>query len=336
MHAFGFYQPLPITAPDALVALELPEPTLGDYDLLVEVKAISVNPVDVKVRAGSTPAPGEARIPGWDAAGIVLKTGARVSRFAVGDRVWYAGDIRRPGSYAERQAVDERLVGPMPATLDFAEAAALPLTAITAWELLFDRLKVQHHDPAAPGALLVIGAAGGVGSILLQLARALTGLTLVATASRDETRRWVQTLGAHAVIDHSQPWAPQLADQGISPIDYVIGLNHTDSYIPQIIEVLAPEGQLALIDDPQQFDIVPFKSKSLSVHWELMFTRSLYQTPSQARQHALLRRVAELVDRGVLRTTLTRRFDGITLDNLRQAHTLLEQGATRGKIVLVR
>ncbi|MBT9432928.1 zinc-binding alcohol dehydrogenase family protein [Candidatus Sodalis endolongispinus] len=336
MHAFGFYQPLPITAPDALVELDLPEPTLGDYDLLVEVKAIAVNPVDVKVRAGSTPPKGEARVPGWDAAGIVLGTGARVSRFAVGDRVWYAGDIRRAGSYAERQAVDERLVGPMPASLDFAEAAALPLTAITAWELLFDRLKVQQRDPAAPGALLVIGAAGGVGSILLQLARALTGLTLVATASRDETRRWVRDQGAHAVIDHSQPWAPQLAQQGITDVSNVIGLNHTASYIPQIIEVLAPEGQLALIDDPQQFDIVPFKSKSISVHWELMFTRSLYHTATQERQHALLRRVAWLVDQGVIRTTLTRRFDGITLDNLRQAHTLLEQGATRGKIVLVR
>jgi len=336
MKAVGFYQPLPIDHPQALVDIELPEPALGDHDLLVEIKAISVNPVDMKVRSSATPADGQARVLGWDASGIVRALGAKASRFKVGDRVWYAGDLTRQGSNAELQAVDERIVGPMPTSLDFAEAASLPLTAITAWELLFERLKVQNLDPSARSALLVIGAAGGVGSILIQLARQLTGLTVIGTASRPQTREWVLARGAHHVIDHSQPWAAQLAEQGIDQVACVIGLNHTDSYIDQIVEVLQPEGQLALIDDPKSFDIVPFKRKSLSVHWELMFTRSLFKTEQQIAQHRLLRRVAELVDAGVVTHTLTERLQGIDAATLKQAHRLIESGATRGKIVLER
>lgn len=336
MKAVGFYQPLPIQDAESLVDLELPEPELRDHDLLIEVRAVSVNPVDTKVRGSATSEDGQARVLGWDAAGIVLETGPKVTRFRVGDRVWYAGDITRPGSNAERQAVDERIVGPMPTSLDFAEAAALPLTAITAWELLFDRLRVQDVDPTTRNTLLVIGAAGGVGSVLVQLARRLTGLTVIGTASRPETHEWVLDKGAHHVIDHSQPWATQLADLGIEEVSHIIGLTHTDSYVEQIIEVLRPEGQLALIDDPQSFDIVPFKRKSLSVHWELMFTRSIYQTPTLTRQHDLLRRLAELVDAGVVTTTLTQRIDGIDAAHLKQVHAAIESGRTRGKIVLVR
>ncbi|MDB6083765.1 MAG: Bifunctional protein: zinc-containing alcohol dehydrogenase [Gammaproteobacteria bacterium] len=334
MKAIGYYHPRPIDDSEALVDIELPEPVPLERDLLVEVKAISVNPVDVKVRARATPPPGQARVLGWDASAVVRAVGAKVTRFKPGDRVWYAGELNRPGSNAELQLIDERIAGPMPKSLSFAEAAALPLTAITAWELLFDRLKVQHADPSQENTLLVIGAAGGVGSILIQLARNLTGLTVIATASRSETRDWVTSLGAHHVIDHHEPWRPQLAQLDIDQVSHVIGLNHTDAYVQQIIDVLQAEGQLALIDDPKTFDIAPFKTKSLSVHWELMFTRSLFKTASLCRQHDLLRRVAALVDDGALISTMTRRIAGIDANHLKQAHALIEQGGTRGKIVL--
>lgn len=334
MKAIGFHQPLPIDHPDALVDLELPIPVAQGHDLLVEVKAVSVNPVDVKVRSGIIPSRGPVQQIGWDAAGIVRAVGNQVSYFKVGDRVWYAGDLQRAGSNAQFQLVDERIVGHAPKNLSFAEAAALPLTSLTAWELLFDRLKVQHADPTQTNRLLVIGAAGGVGSVLVQLARALTGFTVIGTASRPETREWVQARGAHHVINHHQPWLPQLQQLGIGCVSHVIGLNHTDTYIPQIVDILRPEGQLALIDDPEQFDIVPFKGKSLSVHWELMFTRSLFQTPNLCRQHSILERVAQLVDQGIVSSTVTQILHGINVANLREAHALVEQGNMRGKIVL--
>lgn len=334
MHAVGFYQNHPVTHPQALQDIELPAPELRDHDLLVEVKAVSVNPVDTKIRRGGDVPAGGARIVGWDAAGIVRAVGPLATRFKPGDRVWYAGDITRPGSNSELQAVDERIVGPMPTSLDFAEAASLPLTAITAWELLFDRLQVQSADPTEHTVLLVVGAAGGVGSILTQLARALTGMTVVGTASRTETREWVLRQGAHHVIDHRQPWAPQLAALGIDHVTHVAGLNQSAAHVPQIAAVLRPEGQFALIDDPVNLDIGPFKGKSISIHWELMFTRAMFATSSIARQHALLRRVAQLVDRGDLKHTLTRRIDGINAASLIQAHALVEAGDMIGKVVV--
>jgi zinc-binding alcohol dehydrogenase family protein len=335
MKAVGIRQNHPIDHPDALLDLELPTPELREHDLLVEVKAVSVNPVDTKVRRGGPVPEGQARVLGWDAAGIVKAVGPRATRFKPGDRVWYAGDIGRAGSNAELQAVDERIVGPMPASLDFAEAASLPLTAITAWELLFDRLQAHTADPVEHNVLLITGAAGGVGSILTQLARRLTGLTIVGTASRQETREWVLAHGAHHVIDHSQPWAPQLAALGIKEVTHVAGLNASASYVPQIAEVLRAEGQLALIDDPVGFDIGPFKSKSISIHWEFMYTRPVHNTRTIERQHALLKRVSELVDHGDLQHTLTRRIDGLNADTLKQAHALLEAGSMIGKLVLV-
>jgi zinc-binding alcohol dehydrogenase family protein len=334
MKAIGFYKSKPIVDSDSLVDIELPDPTPGGFDLLVEVKAISVNPVDVKVRASATPAEGQPRVLGWDAAGIVCAVGEKVTRFAPGDRVWYAGDLTRQGSNAQLQLVDEHLVGPMPKTLDFAQAAALPLTAITAWELLFDRLKLQHVDPTRGNTLLIIGAAGGVGSILIQLAHQLTGLTVIATASRPTTRAWVESMGAHHVIDHGQPWKSQLAHYGITHVSHVIGLNHTDAYIPQIVDVLEPEGQLAIIDDPESLDIRPFKSKSISVHWEFMFTRSMFKTDTMSRQHDLLRRIASLVDSGTIVSTLTQRIEGISAQTLRRAHQIIETGGSHGKVVL--
>ncbi len=334
MKAIGFYQNHPVSHPQALCDLELPTPALRDHDLLVEVRAVSVNPVDTKIRLGGDIPEGKARVAGWDAAGVVRATGPLVTRFKPGDHVWYAGDITRPGSNSELHAVDERIVGPMPASLDFAQAASLPLTAITAWELLFDRLQVQAADPAENNVLLVVGAAGGVGSILTQLARALTGMTVIGTAGRTETREWVLAHGAHHVIDHHQPWAPQLAALGIANVSHVVSLNQSRNHVAQIAAALRPEGRFALIDDPESLDIRPFKGKSISIHWELMFTRAMFTTSTLERQHALLRRVAQLVDRGDLKHTLTRCIEGINAANLVQAHALVEAGDMIGKVVV--
>lgn len=323
---------LPIDDPRALYDSELPAPTPGPRDLLVEVRAIAVNPVDTKVRAGSG-STGLPKVLGWDAVGRVRAVGSEVMLFEPGDEVFYAGAIDRPGSYSELHVVDERIVGHKPLSLDDASAAALPLTSITAWELLFDRLGIAEKGGVAQ-SLLILGAGGGVGSILTQLARQLTGLMVIGTASRPQTREWVSALGAHHVIDHSQPLAEQLGLIGIDVVDHVISLTHTDSYLPQLIDILRPQGNLALIDDPAVLDVVPLKRKSLALHWELMFTRSLYQTADMIKQHELLERVARLIDSGVLKATVGEHFGRIEAANLRRAHALIESGKARGKIVL--
>ncbi|MDD0838857.1 zinc-binding alcohol dehydrogenase family protein [Curvibacter sp. HBC61] len=342
MQAVGYHQPLPIDHPESLQDLRLPAPQaseLDPHDLLVAVSAVSVNPVDTKVRRSRAPAPGQAEVLGWDAVGTVQAVGSAVSLFQPGDRVWYAGSIVRPGSNAQLQRVDERIVGRAPRTLSDAQAAALPLTAITAWELLFDRFGVPLQADAAGGAgqtLLIVGAAGGVGSILIQLARQLTGLTVVATASRPETRQWCLDLGAHQVIDHHQPWAPQLQAAGVGPVHRVASLTHTGQHVAQIIDALAPQGQLGLIDDfePGAVDLMAFKAKCLSLHWELMFTRSRFGTPDMVQQHQLLQRVSELVDAGRLRSTEGEHMGAINAANLRRAHAWIESGRARGKVVL--
>jgi zinc-binding alcohol dehydrogenase family protein len=332
MKAIVYDQPgLPIDSPTSLYDIELPTPVPGPHDLLVKIEAISVNPVDSKLRNSMPTA--SPRILGWDAAGTVEAVGTEVSAFKVGDKVWYAGDITRPGSYAEYGLVDERIAGHRPSSLDVADAAALPLTTITAWELLFDRLGVK--EGAGHGeTLLIIGAGGGVGSILVQLARKLTALTVIGTASRTETKDWVTALGAHHVIDHRQPLQAQLSDLGHKEVDHVISLTHTDTYYEQIVALLKPEGQLALIDDPATLDAMPLKRKSISLHWEFMFTRSMYRSPAMIKQHALLNRVAELIDSGVLQTTTGAHLGAINAENLRRAHVLIESHSARGKIVL--
>ena len=332
MKAIAYIQHgLPIDDPLALVDVELPDPAPGPRDLLVEVRAVSVNPVDTKVRRGSpTQAP---RVLGWDAAGVVRAVGAQVTLFKPGDEVFYAGSITRPGSNSELHLVDERIVGRKPHSLDFGQAAAMPLTAITAWELLFDRLGVPEGGGEGQ-SLLVVGAAGGVGSMLTQLARRLTKLQVIGTASRDETRQWVRELGAHEVVDHSQPLAAALQRAGVGLVSHVASLTHTDAHYEQIVEALQPQGRLGLIDDPQRLDALPLKRKSLSLHWELMFTRPMFETPDMARQHALLTRVADLVDDGTLRTTLGEHFGTIDAANLRRAHALIESNRARGKVVL--
>ncbi|RMR07323.1 Zinc-binding alcohol dehydrogenase [Pseudomonas savastanoi pv. glycinea] len=332
MKAIAFTQHgLPIEDPDALLDMDLPKPTPGPRDLLVEVHAVSVNPVDTKIRAGSGPT--EPKVVGWDAVGTVREVGSDVTLFQPGDEVFYAGSIVRPGSYSEFHLVDERIVGHKPKSIDNAHAAALPLTSITAWELLFDRLGVEE-DGGEGESLLIIGAAGGVGSILVQLARQLTKMTVIGTASRPETQAWIKQLGAHHVIDHSQPLVAQLEQIEVGEVTHVASLTHTDSHFTQLIEALRPQGKLALIDDPKTLDVVPMKRKALSLHWELMFTRSLYETPDMIKQHELLNRVADLIDQGVLKTTLGEHFGTINAANLRRAHAVVESGKAKGKIVL--
>jgi len=334
MKAIAYRKSLPILDADALLDIELPTPQALGRDLLVQVKAISVNPVDVKIRANVPPADGAAKVIGWDAAGVVKAVGPDVTLFQPGDEVWYAGDLTRPGTNSELHLVDERIVGHKPRTLDFAQAAALPLTAITAWELLFERLQVSRDKGVTGKSLLVIGAAGGVGSILVQLARQLTNLTVIGTASRADTAAWVTELGAHHVIDHSKPLNEEISRLGLPPVTYVAGLNQTDHHWPAIAELVAPQGKVALIDDPAAIDVRVLKRKSVSLHWEFMFTRSMFATDDIAQQHQLLEDVAQLVDTGVIRTTLAERFGTINAANLKRAHALIESNRAKGKIVL--
>lgn len=308
----------------SLTEIDLPIPTAHGRDLLVAVKAISVNPVDTKVRAGfqgDTP-----RVLGWDAVGVVQSVGEEVTLFAPGDEVWYAGALGRAGSNSEYQLVDERLVAHKPRTLDNASAAALPLTAITAWELLFHRLGVEEGGNAGD-TLLIVGAAGGVGSILTQLASKLTAMTVIGTASRPESQQWVREAGAHHVIDHSKPLADELARIGITSVTHVASLTNTEQHFNALIDALAPQGKLALIDDPETLDVVPLKAKSLSLHWEFMFTRSMFETDDMIAQHQLLTRVAALIDNHTIKTTLGEHYGAITAANLQKAHRQLETDA---------
>lgn len=332
MQAVGYYQQTEITEHDALVDINLPIPTASGHDLLIAVKAVSVNPVDAKVRKSTAAPEGQAKVLGWDAAGVVIAVGEAVSHFKVGDQVWYAGSITRAGSNSEYQLVDERIVGHMPITLSYAEAAALPLTSITAWELLFDRLNVPRDNPAP--SLLVIGAAGGVGSVLVQLARQLTKLTIVATASKPESKAWLTSIGAHHVINHHQPMAKQLAEIAVSEVDYVISLNNTDAYFTQIVDIIKPQGKFALIDDPELIDVRLLKRKSVSLHWELMFTRAIFNTSDMIKQHELLNELAKLVDQGAIKSTIKQPLGKINAKNLIKAHAMIESGKTIGKVVL--
>jgi zinc-binding alcohol dehydrogenase family protein len=338
MKAVGYVNSLPIAEPAALQDLDLPKPVPGPHDLLVKVAAISVNPVDFKVRQGRQ---GTAEAPvvlGWDAVGTVTEVGSAVSLFRPGDEVFYAGNIARPGSNAEYQLVDERITGRKPRSLDVFAAAALPLTALTAYEMLFDRLVIPRRD-ATNGTgtgkkLLIIGGAGGVGSIAIQLARQLTDLTVIATASRPESIAWVKQHGAHHAIDHRQPINEELARIGTEHVDYIFSTNASDHHWAAITAAIAPQGKIGLIDDPAAVDVRPLKRKSASLHWELMFTRSIFTTPDIRRQHDILNEVADLVDRGVIKTTVAENFGTINAANLRRAHALLESGKSIGKIVL--
>jgi zinc-binding alcohol dehydrogenase family protein len=334
MKAIGYRVSKPILADDSLIDFDVEVSAPGPYDLQVGVRAVSVNPVDIKQRVNTAPPEGQIRILGFDAAGVVKAVGDKVTLFKPGEEVFYAGALNRPGTNSEWHLVDEQIVGRKPKSLSFTEAAALPLTSITAWELLFDRLGVPYGRKTSGGTLLIVNGAGGVGSILTQLARRLTGLTVVATASRAETIAWCRKMGAHHVIDHRRPLNEALKEIGMSTVEYVASLTATDQHLPAILEAIAPQGRLALIDDPQTLDILPFKRKSVSVHWEFMFTRSLFQTTDRIEQHHLLNEVADLVDAGLLTTTLTNDAGRINAANLKRAHALIESGRSYGKSVL--
>ncbi len=332
MKAVAYQKAGPITSPEALVNIELDTPIAEGHDLLVRVQAISVNPVDTKIRKNVSAESGW-KVLGWDAVGVVEAIGDKVTQFKVGDIVWYAGALNRQGSNSELQLVDERIVGHKPKNLEVTEAAALPLTAITAWEMLFDRLQVPKTAPANT-TILVIGGAGGVGSITIQLLKQLTNLTIITTASRPETKEWVKQLGADYVLDHREPLAPQIKQLGLNAPSYVFSTTQTDQHLSDIVELIAPQGHFGLIDDPEQLDIKPFKSKSVSVHWEFMFTRSMFQTADIQKQSELLNEVSKLVEEGKIKTTVTEVLSPINAENLKQIHQQIESGKTKGKIVL--
>ncbi|GAB2188095.1 zinc-binding alcohol dehydrogenase family protein [Roseibium sp. LAB1] len=334
MRTIGYYQPLPIDDTNALIDLDLPRPAPTGRDLLVQVKAVAVNPVDTKVRQSRSPQNGAPVVLGYDAAGVVAEVGPDVTGYEVGDEVYYAGDITRDGTNSEFHLVDERIVGKKPQSLSFAEAAAMPLTTITAWEALFDRLNVKYPVPAGANTLLIIGGSGGVGSIAVQLVRQLTDMTIIATASRPESRTWVTELGAHHVLDHSKPMAPQIEALGLEAPGYVFSTTHTGQHLTDIADLIAPQGRFLLIDDPENVSIAPFKLKAVSIHWEMMFTRSMYQTSDMDEQRKLLNKVAELVDADKIKTTVTEVIEPINAQNLRTAHQKIESNKTIGKIVL--
>ncbi|MCU7852958.1 MAG: zinc-binding alcohol dehydrogenase family protein [Candidatus Thiodiazotropha sp. (ex Monitilora ramsayi)] len=339
MKAIGYKKSLPIDDPASLTDIELPQPTATGHDLLVKIKAIAVNPVDYKIRQRVSPAEGDVKVLGWDAVGEVVATGEASTRFQPGDLVYYAGDLNRQGSNAEYQLVDERLVGNKPKSLSDAEAAALPLTTITAWELLFEHLSIQQRSPGSTEksdeVILVVGAAGGVGSILLQLAKAITGATVIATASRDNSRAWVKKLGADHVIDHTQSLQPQIEALDIGQATHVASLNSTESYFESYTELLAPFGRIAMIDDPSQpLDVMKLKLKSQSLHIEFMFARSMFKAADMDEQGRLLNRVADLIDQGDIETTVGKNLGTINAGNLKAAHAELESGRSIGKIVL--
>ncbi|KFL31657.1 Zn-dependent oxidoreductase [Devosia riboflavina] len=334
MKAVGYRTAGPVDRDDALVDIEIERPRAGGHDILVEVAAVSVNPVDAKVRQGSNPQDGQWKVLGWDAVGRVVEIGDAVSGFKPGAEVYYAGSIARAGANSQFHLVDERIVGRKPQSLSNAEAAALPLTAITAWEMLFDRLDVRKAVAGAANAILIVGGAGGVGSIAIQLVRALTDLTVIATASRPETSQWVRDLGAHHVIDHSKPLAEQVEALGIGEPAFVFSTTETQRHLGEIVKLIAPQGRFGLIDDPEMLDVLPFKRKAVSTHWELMFTRPLFGTSDMGEQGKLLDAVAALIDEGRIRTTVSEVLRPINADNLKKAHGLIETGRAKGKIVL--
>ncbi|MEM1078112.1 MAG: zinc-binding alcohol dehydrogenase family protein [Pseudomonadota bacterium] len=334
MKAVGYTETGPIDRPDALIDFEAEKPTAQGHDLLVKVTAISVNPVDTKIRQRRAPAEGMPEILGWDATGEVVCTGEAVANFSVGDRVYYAGAVNRPGANSEFHLVDERIVGKAPETISASAAAAMPLTTLTAYEMLFDRLRIDSPVPGGKRTLLVIGGAGGVGSITIQLARALSDVTIIATASRPETKTWVEDLGAHHVISHAEPLGPQIEALGVGSVDFVYSTTHSHLYSEDVAGVMTPQGRYGLIDDPATFDIMPFKSKAVSVHWEFMFTRPMFETADVQRQGDILNEVASLIDAGTLKSTVAEQFGAINAANLIKAHALLESGRSKGKIVL--
>ncbi|GCE31140.1 NADPH:quinone reductase [Dictyobacter alpinus] len=335
MKAIGLYRYLPIQDPESLIDIEVDTPTPGGRDLLVRVKAISVNPVDTKVRAPKAQEEKTPKILGWDVAGVVEQVGPDCHLFKAGDEVYYAGSMTRPGADSQFHLVDEYIVGHKPKSLNFAEAAALPLTALTAWEALFDRLEI-NHNPAnnSNKSILIIGAAGGVGSIATQLA-SMAGLNVIGTASRTETIDWAKDHGARHTINHHKPFAEQLKALNLETVDYIFCLNATDKHWDQMVEIIAPQGKIcSIVETHQPINLSALQQKSATFVWEFMFTRSMFQTSDMIEQHKILDALAELINQQKIKTTLTETLTPITAANLRTAHAKLESGSTIGKVVL--
>ncbi|MDK2122432.1 zinc-binding alcohol dehydrogenase family protein [Parachitinimonas caeni] len=335
MKAVALTRYLPIDHPESLIDVELPKPAAPKgHDILVKVEAIAVNPVDYKIRAPKDKVEPSPKVLGWDAAGVVEAVGESVSLFRPGDKVYYAGDLTRAGSNAEFQLVDERIVGRMPTTLDFAQAAALPLTSITAWEALFDRLKIDRAGAHRGKTLLIIGGAGGVGSIAIQLAKQ-AGLTVIATAGRPESRQWVKELGADHTVAHGDALVSATREAGFKHVDYIFCASDTESYFDAMVELVAPQGGIVtIVETERNLPLHGLKLKSAFFAWELMFTRSMFLTDDMIEQHKLLNEVATLVDNGTLRTTLGDVLGPVNAANLKRAHALLEDGKVIGKLVL--
>ncbi len=338
MKAIAQLKTLPLDDPACFAEIELPVPRPGPRDLLVRLRAIATNPVDTKVRRRRAAAATKPAILGWDAAGVVEAVGDEVTRFKAGDEVWYAGDITRDGCNAQYQCVDERIVSRKPHSLGFPEAAAMPLTAITAWEGLFDRMGFSPDHPKLNEGrtLLVIGGAGGVGSITIQLAARVAGLTVIATASREESAAWCREMGAHHVIDHRRPLLAQLKELGLGEVDGIYCCSDVDAYWAGMAEAIKPQGRIcAIVDNREPLNLALLKPKCASFHWEFMFSRPMYQTPDMEEQHRLLARVAALVDARVLVTTHRETLGSLNASSLREAHQRQESGATIGKMSLL-
>jgi len=334
MKAIGDQNPGSIDLDNALVDITLDKPIVTGKDLLIKIHAVSVNPADTKIRAMVSPPTDSWGVLGFDASGVVEAVGPETSQFNVGDEVYYSGSVARPGTNSEFHLVDERIVGKKPASLSHPEAAALPLTTLTAWEALFDRLDVNRPTVQGSKLILIIGGAGGVGSIAIQLLRAMTDMTIIATASRPETEDWVRELGAHHVLNHRKPLAPQVEALGLGAPGFVFSTNQTHKHLPDIAELIAPQGRFSMTDELEPFESRPFVMKAVSLHFELMFTRALFETPDMDEQGKLLNQVARLVDAGKIRTTLTNIAGKINAQNLRAVHAQIETGSARGKVVL--
>lgn len=335
MKAIGFKTSLPINEQDSFIAFETEKPVPGPKDLLVKIEAISVNPVDFKVRQNSAKNKvlESPKIIGWDAVGVVEAIGTEVSLFKVGDKVYYAGDITKPGSNAEYQTVDERIVGKKPSSLSMEESAVMPLTGLTAWEILFDRLRI-HPEKDKGKSILMVGGAGGVGSIAIQLAKKLTGLTVIATASRPETTAWCKQQGADYVVNHKD-LMNEVRKAGFQHVDFILDFVDVNFYWDAFVELIKPQGHIASITGSSEpIALNKLKSKSASFSWELMYTRSSFQTEDMIEQHHILNKIAGLLDQKILKSTLNKTLLGLTVAHLKEAHELLESGRTIGKIAI--